>query len=86
MKTGILLLNLGGPDTPGAVRPFLTRLFSDREIIRLPGGRVGQFFIGRMIAWSRTKEVQENYRRIGGGSPPSSGASSGTRTTKSAAT
>lgn len=69
MKTGILLLNLGGPDTPGAVRPFLTRLFSDREIIRLPGGRVGQFFIGRMIAWSRTKEVQENYRKIGGGSP-----------------
>ncbi len=69
MKTGILLLNLGGPDTLAAVRPFLTRLFSDREIIRLPGGPIGQFAIGHMIAWSRTKEVQENYRRIGGGSP-----------------
>jgi ferrochelatase len=69
MKTGILLLNLGGPDTLAAVRPFLTRLFTDREIIQLPGGRVGQAFIGRMIAWSRTKEVRENYHRIGGGSP-----------------
>src|SRR5512143_2539520 len=68
-KTGILMLNLGGPDGPQAVRPFLTRLFSDREIIKLPGGAIGQFFIGRMIAYSRTKEVQENYARIGGGSP-----------------
>ena len=69
MKTGILLLNLGGPDTLAVVRPFLTRLFSDREIIRLPGGPIGQFFLGRMIAWSRTKEVQENYHKIGDGSP-----------------
>jgi ferrochelatase len=69
LKTGILLMNLGGPDRLEAVRPFLTRLFSDREIIRLPGGPLGQWFIGRMIAYSRTKEVQENYARIGGGSP-----------------
>jgi ferrochelatase len=69
MKTGVLLLNLGGPDTLDAVRPFLIRLFSDREIIRLPGGSVGQWLIGRMIAIRRTKEVQENYAKIGGGSP-----------------
>src|SRR5262249_32973573 len=69
MKTGILLLNPAGPDTLAAVRPFLVRLFSDREIIRLPGGPVGQWAIGRMIATKRTKEVQENYARIGGGSP-----------------
>ena len=68
-KTGILLLNLGGPDSLQAVRPFLTRLFSDREIIKLPGGPIGQFFIGRIIAYSRTKEVQENYAHIGGSSP-----------------
>lgn len=69
MKTGILLLNLGGPDTLDAVRPFLVRLFSDREIIRLPGGAAGQWLIGRMIAYKRTREVQENYHKIGGGSP-----------------
>jgi ferrochelatase len=51
------------------VRPFLTRLFTDREIIRLPGGPIGQAAIGRMIAWKRTREVQENYAKIGGGSP-----------------
>jgi ferrochelatase len=51
------------------VRPFLTRLFTDREIIHLPGGPIGQAFIGRMIAWKRTGEVQENYAKIGGGSP-----------------
>ena len=69
MTTGILLLNLGGPDTLAAVRPFLLRLFSDREIIRLPGGPIGQWAIGRMIAYKRTREVQENYAKIGGGSP-----------------
>ena len=51
------------------MRPFLTRLFTDREIIRLPGGAAGQTLIGRMIAWGRTREVRENYARIGGGSP-----------------
>ena len=33
--TGVVLLNLGGPDSPEAVRPFLYNLFSDRQIIRL---------------------------------------------------
>jgi protoporphyrin/coproporphyrin ferrochelatase len=51
------------------VRPFLTRLFTDREIIRLPGGPPGQALLGRVIAWKRTREVQENYAKIGGGSP-----------------
>jgi ferrochelatase len=51
------------------VRPFLTRLFTDREIIQLPGGPIGQAVIGRTIAWKRTREVQENYAKIGGGSP-----------------
>lgn len=51
------------------MRPFLTRLFTDREIIKLPGGPLGQAVIGRAIAWKRTREVQENYAKIGGGSP-----------------
>jgi len=51
------------------VRPFLVRLFTDREIIQLPGGSLGQAVIGRAIAWKRTREVKENYAKIGGGSP-----------------
>ena len=35
-KTGILMLNMGGPQTTGEVKDFLTRLFLDRDIIKLP--------------------------------------------------
>lgn len=66
---GILLLNLGGPDNLDAVRPFLQNLFSDREIIELPGGPWLQPAFARLLARMRTKTVQEYYRQIGGGSP-----------------
>jgi len=45
-STGVLLLNLGGPDSLRAVKPFLFNLFSDREIIRL-----GPSFLQKPIAW-----------------------------------
>ena len=35
-QTGVLLLNLGGPDSLDAVEPFLVNLFSDPFLIRLP--------------------------------------------------
>lgn len=66
---GVLLLNMGGPDQLAAVRPFLLNLFNDREIIRLPGGTVGQRLLGRLIVRARLKAATENYRAIGGGSP-----------------
>ncbi|MBI3099609.1 MAG: ferrochelatase [Planctomycetes bacterium] len=66
---GVLLLNLGGPDNLDAVRPFLQNLFSDREIIELPGGPWLQPAFARLIARVRTRTVQEYYRLIGGGSP-----------------
>lgn len=31
-----MLLNMGGPETTKEVQNFLTRLFSDKEIIRMP--------------------------------------------------
>ncbi len=36
-KVGVLLLNLGGPETLDDVQPFLYNLFADPDIIRLPG-------------------------------------------------
>jgi ferrochelatase len=63
--TGIVLMNLGGPETLEDVRPFLLELFADREIIQLPL----QSFLGPFIAKRRTKGVQELYEEIGGGSP-----------------
>jgi protoporphyrin/coproporphyrin ferrochelatase len=66
--TGVLLLNLGGPDTIEDVEPFLVNLFSDRQIIRL-GPAFLQKFIARRIARRRAPKSSESYRLIGGGSP-----------------
>lgn len=63
--TGIVMLNLGGPETLDDVEPFLLRLFEDREIIQLPF----QNFLGPFIAKRRAPKVRELYRNIGGGSP-----------------
>lgn len=67
-RTGVLLLNLGGPEKLEDVRPFLFNLFSDPEIIRLPVP-----WLQKPLAWlisnSRAEQSQENYKEIGGGSP-----------------
>jgi ferrochelatase len=63
--TGLVLLNLGGPETLDEVGPFLTALFQDREIIQLPLQR----WLGPFIARRRTPSVQKLYEEIGGGSP-----------------
>lgn len=67
-RVGVLLLNLGGPDQIEDVRPFLYNLFSDPEIIRIPFP-----WLQRPLAWListlRTEKSQENYKKIGGGSP-----------------
>ncbi len=66
--TGVLLLNLGGPESLDEVEPFLYNLFSDRQIIRL-GPAFLQKIIARLIARRRAPKSRENYHKIGGGSP-----------------
>ena len=68
-RIALLVFNLGGPDTLADVEPFLVNLFSDREIIELPGGALLQPIFARLIAKKRLPSVRENYRKIGGGSP-----------------
>lgn len=65
---GIVLLNLGGPDSLEAVRPFLFNLFSDREIIRL-GPSFLQKPIARLISRFRSQKTARMYSLIGGKSP-----------------
>ena len=67
-STGVLLLNLGGPDSLDAVKPFLFNLFSDREIIRL-GPSFLQKPIAYLISSLRGKKTEEAYSLIGGKSP-----------------
>ncbi|MBD2178008.1 ferrochelatase [Pseudanabaena sp. FACHB-1998] len=67
-RLGVLLLNLGGPDKLEDVRPFLYNLFADPEIIRLPSPLL-QAPLAWLISTLRAKKSQENYKKIGGGSP-----------------
>ncbi len=66
--TGVLLLNLGGPDSLDAVKPFLYNLFSDREIIKL-GPPFLQKPIAAFIAATRSGKTRAMYSLIGGKSP-----------------
>lgn len=38
-KTGIMMLNMGGPENTDEVHDFLLRLFMDKDIIPLPAQR-----------------------------------------------
>jgi len=64
-KTGILMLNMGGPSTLDEVGEFLSRLFHDKDLIPLPA----QKQLAPFIATRRTPKIIEQYRKIGGGSP-----------------
>ncbi|XP_061555152.1 ferrochelatase, mitochondrial [Phycodurus eques] len=64
-KTGILMLNMGGPEKLEDVHDFLLRLFMDTDLMKLPV----QNKLGPFIAKRRTAKIQEQYSKIGGGSP-----------------
>jgi ferrochelatase len=67
MKIAIVLFNLGGPDSPEAVRPFLKNLFSDPAIISLPSFL--RLPLASFISSRRTPKTQKIYDQIGGSSP-----------------
>jgi ferrochelatase len=66
-RIAVVLFNLGGPDGPDAVRPFLFNLFRDKAIIGLPAPL--RYPIAALIAGTRAKLAKENYALMGGGSP-----------------
>ncbi len=68
MKPGVLLFNLGGPERLSDVKPFLYRLFSDPEIVRVKWTPLRKA-LAYAIATVRHKTSQGYYRQIGGGSP-----------------
>lgn len=65
--TGVVLFNLGGPDTLDDVRPFLQNLFSDPEVIPLP--TPFRQLLAWWIALRRAPTARGYYEQIGGGSP-----------------
>lgn len=68
-QTGVLLLNMGGPDALESVKPFLYNLFADPDIIRLPFSGLLQKPLAWSIATRRAHEARQNYRQMGGASP-----------------
>src|SRR5262245_41761317 len=68
MKVGVLVFNLGGPESLRDVKPFLYRLFSDPEIIRIKWSPLRKA-IAYTIATLRRRTSEGYYAQIGGGSP-----------------
>src|ERR1700756_5781293 len=68
-RVGIVLFQLGGPDTLEAIEPFLYNLFCDPDIIDFPFARMGRKPLAKLISATRSRKVQHHYATIGGGSP-----------------
>jgi len=67
MKIAVVLFNLGGPDGPQAVRPFLFNLFNDAAIITTP--QPFRWLLAQLISRRRAPVAQKIYQQIGGKSP-----------------
>ncbi len=67
MKTAVVLYNLGGPDGPNAVKPFLFNLFNDPAIMRQPSPV--RWLLAKLISSRRAPVARAIYAEIGGGSP-----------------
>lgn len=61
---GILLVNMGGPQSLSEMRLFLKNMFSDKYILPLPVGL--RQFVANMIAKKRHPSSWEKYQLIGG--------------------
>jgi len=66
-KVAVVLFNLGGPDRPEAIRPFLLNLFHDPAILRVPP--LLRHALARFIAERRVAPATASYARLGGRSP-----------------
>jgi ferrochelatase len=66
-RIAVVLFNLGGPDGPKAVRPFLFNLFADPAIIGAPA--FVRLPLAALISTTRAKSARANYAVMGGGSP-----------------
>src|SRR5215470_3339372 len=68
-RVGIVLFQLGGPDSLDAVEPFLRNLFLDPDII--PMGPLGflRGWLANYIAKKRSVPVARRYAEIGRRSP-----------------
>ncbi len=68
MKRGLLLLNMGGPNSVDEVEMFLRNMFSDKNILTMD--RYTRALVREIIIFNRIDEVKENFiENLGGKSP-----------------
>ncbi|MGA6987156.1 MAG: ferrochelatase [Terriglobales bacterium] len=65
-RVGVVLFQLGGPETLAAVEPFLFNLFCDPDIIDFPFSKIGRRALARLISKTRAKKAAQHYAAIGG--------------------
>ena len=68
-RIGVVLFQLGGPDSLEAIEPFLFNLFCDPDIIDFPFARLGRKPLAKLISTTRARKVQHHYAVLGGASP-----------------
>ncbi|MBI3453037.1 MAG: ferrochelatase [Rhodospirillales bacterium] len=66
-RVAVVLFNLGGPDRPAAIQPFLFNLFNDPAIIGAP--QPIRYLLAKLISARRAPVAAAIYAQIGGGSP-----------------
>jgi len=68
-KIGVVLFQLGGPDSLHAIEPFLYNLFCDPDIIDFPFAKIARQPLAKIISTRRARHVAHHYADIGGKSP-----------------
>ena len=68
-KIAVVLFNLGGPDGPEDVEPFLFNLFEDPYILAVPMPPFMRWALAKFISIRRAPTSREIYSHLGGGSP-----------------
>ena len=61
---GIVLVNMGAPDSLGDMKIFLKRMFRDKNIIPLP--KALRYIVSSIISNVRYKKSWAKYQLIGG--------------------
>ncbi len=63
-RQSVLLIDMGGPQNPAEVRPYLQRIFFDPYII--PGNPIKRWLLSQLIASKSAVETRKRYAEIGG--------------------
>ncbi|RUM90806.1 MAG: ferrochelatase [Thermovibrio sp.] len=69
MREAVLITYMGAPSNLKEIKPFLYRLFSDRDLINFGVPEILQKPLAYLISTFRAPKVKPQYEAIGGGSP-----------------